>query len=361
MKNIYITRTFSAPLDEYIKELTDVWDSQVFSNDGAKVLKFRRELQKYFNLGEVFLMCNGTLPIQIALKSIMVPGKTEIITTPFSYIATTSAILWEGGVPIFIDIDPINLTIDEKLIEEKITSKTAAILATHVYGNPCNVEAIELISKKYNIPVIYDGAHAVGVEYKNTSLLAFGDISTTSFHATKVLHTGEGGMAIVNNVLFKNKVAQMMNFGHITASEFGGIGINAKMSELSGALGLCNLRHFERHIHLRKENFSIYDSLLKFNHYCRFNLRQFTKPNFSYYPIIFESEQSLIKVQTSLESIGVFARRYFYPSLSKLQFLPKQEKTPIANSIAQRVLCLPVSAHYNYEQLYTISERINQI
>jgi dTDP-4-amino-4,6-dideoxygalactose transaminase len=361
MEKIYITKTFSAPLDEYIKELSDIWDSHVFSNDGPKVIKFKENLKKYFSLGEIFLMCNGTLPIQIGLRSVIAPGKTEIITTPFSYIATTSAILWEGGVPIFIDIDPVNLTIDEKLIEEKISSKTAAILATHVYGNPCNINAIELISKKYNIPVIYDGAHAVGVEYKNKSLLTFGDISTTSFHATKVLHTGEGGMAIVNNPLFKKKVAQMMNFGHITASDFGGIGINAKMSELSGALGVCNLRHFERHIHLRKENFNIYDSSLKFNNYNRFNLRDFTKPNYSYYPIIFESEQSLIKVQSSLESIGVFPRRYFYPSLSKLQFLPKFENTPISDSIAQRVLCLPISAHYTYEQLSIISKRINKV
>lgn len=360
MDKIYITKSFTAPLSEYVNELNDIWNSSIFSNNGQKVQEFTFQLEKQFSLNNVLLMSNGTLPIQIALKSILLKNKQEIITTPFSYIATTSSILWENGTPVFVDIDENNLTINENLIEEKITPRTAGILATHVYGNPCNVEKIDAIAKQYSLPVIYDGAHAVGVKYQNKSLLSYGDIATTSFHATKILHTGEGGMAVVNNPIFKDSIMQMMNFGHSSPTSFSCVGINAKMNELSAALGICNLRYLAENIQGRKSNFSVYDEKLSFKNYSKFEFRKNTEPNYSYYPIIFESEKALKQVKDQLERNQIVPRRYFYPSLSTLNFLDKTNATPISDSISERVLCLPVSTHYSKQIIETICEKINQ-
>ena len=263
-----------------------------------------------------------------------------MITTPFSYVATTSAIIWEKCKPVFVDIHPEYLTINESKIESAITSKTRAILATHVFGNPCNVLEIEKIAKKYNLKVIYDAAHCFGVKYKGQSIFNYGDVSTCSFHATKIFHTGEGGAIFCNNNELNEKLFYSHNFGHNGPYEFHGVGINSKMSELQAAMGLAILPHMNQIFTGRKKVVDVYNENLNFN--------QFRKPliregpfGISYYPIIFETEQKLLESEKSLNNQGVFPRRYFYPSLNTLNYV-QGTSMQISESIASRILCLPL-------------------
>ncbi len=227
---INVTQTFLPPIEEYTEILKKAWDAKWITNRGALVCQLEEELKQYLNVRFLTLTTNGTLPIQIALKSLGISG--EVITTPFSYVATTSSLVWEGCKPVFVDIHPDYLTIDETKIEAAITPRTSAILATHVFGNPCDVYAIEQIAKKHNLKVIYDAAHCFGVKYDNKSIFTFGDVSTCSFHATKIFHTGEGGCMITENVDLHNNLFRHHNFGHTSPTTFQGVGINAKMSEL---------------------------------------------------------------------------------------------------------------------------------
>jgi dTDP-4-amino-4,6-dideoxygalactose transaminase len=258
---INVTKTFFPPIEEYQNQLQRIWDNQWLTNRGALVLELEEKLKEYLDIQHVLITNNGTIPLQIALKLLGNGG--EIITTPFSYVATTAAIVWENCIPVFVDIHPEYLTIDETKIEAAITNKTTAILATHVFGNPCHVEAIELIAKKHNLKVIYDAAHCFGVTYKGKSVFDFGDISTCSFHATKVFHTGEGGAVFTNDEELQHKIFYSHNFGHNGTLDFHGLGINAKISELQAAMGLAVLQFMDKILNGREKTVDFYNKNLK--------------------------------------------------------------------------------------------------
>lgn len=337
---INVTSTFLPPVEEYISQIEKVWQTKILTNRGKLTLELEEKLKAYLKVPNLTLMNNGTIPIQIALKIL---GKgTEVITTPFSYVATTSSILWENLKPVFVDINADYLTIDEDQIEKAITEKTKCILATHVFGNPCNTKAIELIARKYDLLIIYDAAHAFGVEYDGVSIFNYGDISTCSFHATKLFHTGEGGALFCNNKKYLNEAFYSHNFGHNGPLDFHGLGINGKISELQSAMGLSVFPHFESILNGRKKIVDFYNRTLSFSKYKSMKLREGTKWNYSYYPIIFDNEKALLNVQSELNTNQIFPRRYFYPSLNLLKFV-QSEEMPISESIASRILCLPLS------------------
>ncbi len=336
---IKVTKTFFPPLEEYEKELQRIWQNEWLTNRGELVQELEFKLKNRFSVPYITLTTNGTLPLQISLKVLAKAG--EVITTPFSYIATTSAIIWENCIPVFVDIDPEHLTIDETKIEAAITSKTTAILATHVFGNPCAVEAIENIAKRYNLKVIYDAAHCFGVNYKGESIFNFGDVSTCSFHATKIFHTGEGGAFFTQNAELHQKLFYAHNFGHIGPEKFNAPGINAKMSELQAAMGLTVLPYMEEIVEARKKIVEFYDEHLDFSKMQRIKIRENTKWNYSYYPIILKSEAILMKLLEKLNEQDIYPRRYFYPSLNTLDFT-ENVKMEISEDIASRILCLPL-------------------
>jgi dTDP-4-amino-4,6-dideoxygalactose transaminase len=338
---INVTKTFLPDRKLFDSYVDQIWKSAWLTNYGQLVTELELKLKDYFGVKHLFLVNNGTLAIQIAIKSLG-SANGEIITTPFSYVATTSSVVWEGFKPVFVDIDPATLTMDASKIEAAITSKTRAILPVHVYGIPCNIEAIKKISKKYSIPVIYDAAHAFGSKYKERQLASYGDISTLSFHATKLFHTIEGGAILTNNDEYGHKISYMRNFGHETPTSFYGVGINAKMNEFCAAMGLSVIDSIPEIIAHRKKICHLYDALLlKNKHITRPMIPNDNEYNFSYYPVLFENESILLKITKALNTQQIFPRRYFYPSLNTLLYV-KSSSCPVSEDISKRVLCLPL-------------------
>lgn len=338
---INVTKTFFPPLEEYHAQLQRVWDNQWLTNRGALVQELETKLADYLTLQEskMIIMNNGTIPIQIALKLLAKGG--EVITTPFSYVATTSAIVWENCTPVFVDIHPEYLTIDETKIEAAITDKTTCILATHVFGNPCNIEAIEAIAQKYKLKVIYDAAHCFGVTYQGKSIFEYGDISTCSFHATKLFHTGEGGALFTKDPELFHQCFYSHNFGHDGPLAFHGLGINGKISELHAAMGLSVLPYMSAILQARAAVVDLYDSLLDFDKVQKMKLREHSQWNYSYYPILFKDEVTLLKIQKELNEAQIFPRRYFYPSLNTVPFV-SQQKMDISENLSSNIICLPL-------------------
>ena len=336
---INVTKTFFPPIGDYQEQVQRIWDNQWLTNRGALVKELEEKLQEYLSVSDIIVMNNGTIPIQIALKILGNGG--EIITTPFSYVATTAAIIWENCNPVFVDIHSDYLTIDETKIEAAITSKTTAILATHVFGNPCNIEVIEAIALKHNLKVIYDAAHAFGVTYNKQSIFEYGDVSTCSFHATKLFHTGEGGALFCSDELLRYKMFYSHNFGHNGPLDFHGLGINGKISELQGAMGLAVLPHMDFILKGRKEVVEYYNDHLDFSKIKTMKIRENTVWNYSYFPVVIESEDQLLRVQKVLNEQEIFPRRYFYPSLNTINYV-KGGEMPFSESIASRILCLPL-------------------
>lgn len=353
---INVTKTFLPSIKEYQTQLQRIWKNAWLTNRGELVLELEEKLKEYLSISNIILMNNGTIPLQIALKNIGFQG--EIITTPFSYVATTAAIVWENCTPIFVDIHPEYLTIDETRIEAAITSKTTAILATHVFGNPCNIEAIEAIAQKNQLKVIYDAAHCFGVTYKGKSIFEYGDVSTCSFHATKLFHTGEGGAVFCADQKLREELYYSHNFGHKTPIIFHGLGINGKISELQAAMGLAVLPYMNDIIEGRKKVVDFYNSKLDLLKLQPLKIRDNTMWNFSYYPVVFECEEVLLKVQQLLNEAQIFPRRYFYPSLNTLSYLDKQTM-PISENIAAKILCLPLYKGLKEDELEIIVELIN--
>lgn len=352
---INVTKTFLPPQQEFQDLLSRAWESCYLTNRGILVRELEKRIKDYLGVSNIIAMTNGTLPLQIAIKTLKLKG--DIITTPFSYVATTSSIVWEGCNPVFVDIHPDYLTIDETKIEAAITSTTSAILATHVYGNPCNIEAISRIAHKFDLKVIYDAAHCFGIKYNDDSIFNYGDISTCSFHATKLFHTGEGGALFCNDELFK-AAYDHHNFGHDGPGIFSRVGINAKMSELQAAMGLSVLPYVNEIIFERKKRVTFYNQNLKRGK--TFVLRNGTEWNYGYYPLIFENEEILLKVMDLFSTNNINARRYFYPSLTKLPYV-HNHKTPIADSISCRILCLPLYHDLDMKVQERIIELINEI
>lgn len=340
-KIIPVTKSFLPPIEEYTSFVQRAYDNAWLTNRGELVQELEVKLADYLELEDSKIICmnNGTIPLQIALKLLGNGG--EVITTPFSYVATTSVIVWENCTPVFVDIDPDYLTIDETKIEAAITAKTTCILATHVFGNPCNIEVIEAIAKKHNLKVIFDSAHCFGVKYKGKSIFEYGDISTCSFHATKLFHTAEGGALFTKDSDLFHKTFYSHNFGHNGPHDFYGLGINGKISELQAAMGLAVLPYMETILSRRKQVVDFYNQNLDFSKLHPLSIRANTQWNYSYYPIVFQDEPTLLKVQESLNQQDVFPRRYFYPSLNTIQYTNGLEMS-LSESISKRILCLPL-------------------
>lgn len=353
---IQVTKTFLPPIDVYQKLVQRAWNNQWLTNRGELVLELEYKLKEYLGVKNIIITNNGTIPLQIALK--LLGKRGEIITTPFSYAATTSAIVWENCSPIFVDIHPEYLTIDETKIEAVVTDKTTAILATHVFGNPCHIEVIEAIAKRHNLVVIYDAAHCFGVKYKNESIFNYGDVSTCSFHATKLFHTAEGGAIFCKNDALLQKFFYSHNFGHNGPMEFHGLGINGKISELQAAMGLAVLPYMLMILDERKKAVDFYDKELDFSKLRKLKIRNDTKWNYSYYPIIFENEAQLLITQQKMREENIFPRRYFYPSLNTIEYC-KGQIMPISESIASKILCLPLYVGLSAKDLELICKLIN--
>ena len=336
---IPVTKPFLPPQEEYEQYLDGIWERQWLTNNGPLVNELELRLKKYLGMKHLLFVNNGTIAIQIALKALGIKG--EVITTPFSYVATTSSLVWEGCEPVYVDIDPSTLNIDPSKIEAAITDSTTAILATHCFGNPCDISQIDKIAKKHGLKVIYDAAHCFGTLYNGKSVFSFGDITTSSFHATKLFHTVEGGAVFTHDPNLLKIMVYMRNFGHDGPERFNGIGINGKNSEFHAAMGLCNLKYIAEILQKRKEQSLLYDSLLENLDYTKIRIETGTDFNFAYHPIILPNEKITMRIKNALEQKEIFPRRYFYPSLSSLDYITNQD-TPISDSIASRILCLPL-------------------
>ncbi|WP_114752675.1 DegT/DnrJ/EryC1/StrS family aminotransferase [Pleomorphovibrio marinus] len=336
---IPVTRPFSPPIEEYHELLQGIWQRSWFTNNGPLVNDLELKLKRYLGIKHLLYLGNGTIAIQIALKALKIDK--EVITTPFSYVATTSSLVWEGCTPVYVDIHPESLNIDPTKIEVAITKNTQAILATHCFGNPCDVEAIQEIADKYGLKVIYDAAHCFGTKYKGESIFRWGDISTTSFHATKLFHTVEGGAVFTKNPELLRVMAYKRNFGHKGFEDFHGVGINGKNSEFHAAMGLVNLKYIGSILERRKKQSLFYDKYLGSQEFQKVQIQHGSEFNYAYYPLRFESEAVTKKVKQSLESAEIFPRRYFYPSLGTLNYV-SPPCTPIADENSARILCLPL-------------------
>ncbi|GAB3947918.1 DegT/DnrJ/EryC1/StrS family aminotransferase [Spirosoma harenae] len=357
---IYITKSYLPDLEEYTELLKGIWERVHLTNDGPLLQKLEGQLKEVLGVKHLLFCTNGTIVLQMALKALNI--KKEVITTPFSYVATTNALLWEGCTPVFADIDPDTYNIDPAKIEALITPNTEAIMATHVYGNPCHIEQIQAIAEKHNLKVIYDAAHTFGASYNGKSILSYGDISTCSFHATKVFHTIEGGCIITNDDAVAEKLRHYRSFGHRNDDYFE-MGINAKNSEVHAAMGLCVLPKVPDLIAARKQRFGFYDSRLDFTRITRPTLTPGTDYNYAYYPIVLDSEETVERVTEVLKAQGVVPRRYFYPSLNTLPFALVSgiaQACPVSEDIAKRVLCLPMYPDLAVEDIDRIATFVNE-
>ena len=319
--------------------MKSIWASGIMTHNGPLVQRFEKEVCEYLKVPQMVSCCNGTLALQMAIKAL---GKTgEIITSPFTFIATISSIMWEHCTPVFVDIDPETLNIDPSKIEEKITCHTVAIMPVHVFGNACEIDKIEAIAKAHNLSVIYDAAHAVGVKYKGKSIMEYGDMSCTSFHATKMLNTAEGGGVFTLNKDLDEKLRQIRFFGFENHADIVQDGFNGKMTEVHAAVGLANLKYLQAALDDRKRKYGIYKSELSQNASLSFQKITYDC-NYSYFPLIFASEEDLLKAVSRLNAEGIFPRRYFYPSVNTFTKLVPYIPMPKSEDVASRILCLPL-------------------
>lgn len=345
---VYVTQPYLPPLEEFVPYLEQIWESKWLTNCGPFHQQLERELGDYLGVEHLALFANGTLALVTALQSLRITG--EVITTPFSFVATTHSLLWNGIKPVFVDIDPHSFNLDPEKIEAGITPHTTAILPVHVYGNPCNVERIQKIADAYGLKVIYDAAQAFGVKYKGESLLKHGDLAILSFHATKVFSTFEGGAIICPDPKTKKRIDDLKNFGFANEVTVVAPGINGKMNELQAAFGLLQLKHIDKAISRRREIDAQYREQLLAIHGIRCpRLSADTTHNYSYFVILVEKEYPLSRdeLNEELRRHGIYARRYFYPLISEFPMyrgLPSaaQSNLTSAKKAADQVLCLPI-------------------
>ncbi len=336
---IYVTKAFVPPLEEYTTQLRRIWASGQLTNQGPLALELEKLLAERLGVPHCLFMANGTLAIQLAIRALGVKGR--VITTPYSYVATVSSILWEHCEPVFVDIDPATTCIDPDAVERALKKGgAAAILATHVYGLPCDVERLAELGRRFNAKVIYDAAHAFDAIYKGEQLLAYGDMATCSFHATKLFHTGEGGCVIAHTDQDAAQLRLLRSFGHIGDEHFQ-LGINAKASELNAAMGLTVLPHVERLKRERGQVVAWYNEELANAPVTRPQAPEGWTTNHAYYPVIFRTGEAMLRVKKALEAEQIFPRRYFYPSLDTLPYV-QADACPVSRSVADRVLCLPL-------------------
>lgn len=358
MESIYVTKTFLPPLEEYCELLHQIWSTHWVTNDGPLYKQFEQDLSTYTKLEHVACVGNGTLSLQIAVQALGMNGG-DVITTPFTHVASSSCLVWEQCKPVYVDIDPDTLNIDPDKIEAKITERTKGIVPVHTYSNPCNIERINEIAKKHCLKVIYDAAHAFGAEYKGHSIFAYGDLSIASFNATKGMHTIEGGALFARNSEMIKQIRKLAYYGmdehkQITQQ----YGTNAKLIEFCAAMGIVNLRYFGEAVKRRKRLYKLYVSLLKDNEKIRFQ-KLTDKINYSYMPIILESESYKFSVLRELKKHKIYPREYFYPSLETV--FSDVIECEIAYDFSHRALCLPMSDYLKADQVRKICEIINSI
>lgn len=353
-KPIQVTQSSMPEFEEYIDEIKDLWESQWLTNMGVKHKQLEKELCQYLNAPNITLFTNGHLALECTIAAFNLTG--EVITTPFTFASTTHAIVRNGLVPVFCDINPDDYTIDTDKLESLITDKTSAIIPVHVYGNICNVREIERIAKKYNLKVIYDAAHAFGVTVNEVGVANFGDASMFSFHATKVYNTIEGGAITFKDQKLSKKLNDLKNFGITGPESVEYVGGNAKMNEFQAAMGICNLRHVDNEIVKRKAVVERYVERLSNIKGIKLNLPQLgVKSNYAYFPVVFDGYQfSRNEVFEKLKTEGVYARKYFYPLTNSFECYKDKfdvNKTIVAKYIADRVLTLPLYADLDLDDV----------
>ncbi|MCT7569083.1 DegT/DnrJ/EryC1/StrS family aminotransferase [Aliarcobacter butzleri] len=354
---INVTKTYLPNKEKYKKYIDEIYESGWLTNNGPLVQLLEKRLAAYLGVKNIILVSNGTVALEIAYRTLDI--KDFAITTPFSFVATTSSLVTNNILPIFADIDEKTLNISPKNIEKLITSNTSAIVPVHVFGNACEVEEIEKIANKYDLKVIYDAAHAFDVKYKNESVLNYGNISTLSFHSTKLFHSIEGGALVINDDELVQKARYLINFGIKNTEEIPHLGTNAKMNEFEAAMGLCVLDDIEKIKNKRKDILENYKRELK-------DLLLFQKQNenatenYSYFPVIFKNKKQLLKVQKALNGKQIFPRRYFYPSLDTLKYIEPKQKCKISRDISERILCLPIYAELEIDIQNTIIKIIKE-
>lgn len=356
---IPVTKPFLPPQQIYHSYLQGIWQRQWLTNMGPLASQLEMELKSFLKLKHLLFVTNGTVALQMAIKALDLKG--EIITTPFSFVATTSSIVWEGCTPVFVDIDADSLNIDADKIEAAITKKTTAILATHVYGNPCDVEKIDKIAKKHNLKIIYDAAHAFGVEINGKSIFEYGDISTCSLHATKLYHSVEGGFVVTQNADLLKKLASTRNFGISGFDTFAELGLNGKNSEFHAAMGLANLKYIEDIITKRQALTSRYDEKLKSLKAYRPKWHKDSENKGAYYPLVFESEELMLQIVEHLKAREIGTRRYFYPSLASALPYLEPRALEITDEVSKKVLCLPLFYDLTIEEVDLICRLILRI
>lgn len=336
---INVTKTYLPNKEKYKKYIDEIYENGWLTNNGPLVQRLEKRLAEYLGVKNIILVSNGTVALEIAYRTLDIKGFA--ITTPFSFVATTSSLVTNNILPIFADIDSNSFNLDPKNIEQLITPNTSAIVPVHVFGNACEVEEIEQIANKHNLKVIYDAAHAFEVKYKDKSVLNYGDISTLSFHATKLFHSIEGGALIINDNELAQKARYLINFGIKNQEEIPHLGTNAKMNEFEAAMGLCVLDDIEEIKEKRKAILERYRKELK-------DLVQFQEQNenatenYSYFPVVFKNEEELLQVQKALNYKQIFPRRYFYPSLDTLTYIEPKQECKVSRDISKRILCLPI-------------------
>ncbi len=336
---VNITKTYLPNKKKYKEYVDEIYNSGWITNNGPLVQRLEKRLEKYLGVKNIILVSNGTSALEIAYRTLDI--RDSALTTPFSFVATTSSLVTNGIKAIFVDIDEKTLNLDSEKIERFITKHTSAIVPVHVFGNPCDVEQIAKIANKYNLKVVYDAAHAFDVKYKGQSILNYGDISTLSFHATKLFHTIEGGALVINDDKLAQKARYLINFGIENPESIPYLGTNAKMNEFEAAMGLCILDDIAEIKSKRKDVVLYYkkelDGILRFQEQNK-NSNQ----NYSYFPVIFKNEEELKRVQKALNDELIFPRRYFYPSLDSLDYIEPKQNMPISRDISKRILALPL-------------------
>ena len=336
---INVTKTYLPDKKKFISYVDKIYQSGWVTNDGPLTRELEARLADYLGVQNIVLVANGTIALEIAYRLLNLKG--EVITTPFSFVATTSSLVSNTLKPVFADIERDSFNIDPSNIESCISAKTSAIVPVHVFGNTCSVEEIQLIADKHRLKVIYDAAHSFGVNYKDQSALRFGDVSTLSFHATKLFHTIEGGALVINDSAMVQDARYLINFGIDGIDSVKALGTNAKMNEFEAAMGLCVLDDIEDIIARRREVYLRYDNALK-DLVCFQRKNEWSTRNYAYFPVLLESENETLKIQKALNDSGIYPRRYFYPSLDTLPYISGAGVMHVSRDISQRILALPM-------------------
>lgn len=360
-KPLYVTSPLMPDYEDFIRAIKPLWDKRFLTNNGEMLREFERKLGEYLGEEYVTVYTNGTLPIMAACHALNLKG--EVITTPYTFVATSHALKWCGLKPVYIDVDPTSGNMDPSLIESAITERSSAILPVHVYGQPCDVEAIKRVAEKYSLPVIYDAAHAFGVRQDGVSITAFGDLATLSFHATKVFNTLEGGAIISRSSEMKERLDRLRNFGFVSETSVTDIGINAKMDEMRATFGILNLQKTDEAIKARKTISEQYDMAFEGLNLMRLSKRNGVRSNYSHYPIFLADQTARDRLYSALREKNIFARKYFYPLVTDFPAYSKEKgagETPVASNLSQRVLCLPIHPAMTADDIRSVVEIVRQ-